>query len=319
VRALGSYPKGAVTVNVQVYGSAGPYIVYVDGASAPQAVTACCGNSQRLTFPNVAVFAGHFQRVVAIFGFNRWFTPGIGAMVQPGQTVDAGTLVISGGGYRELGAANVSWRSDSTALVYRFSECCYDKIAAHPAEEDVGVTTVQPAGFAKLVDYAPVPEKANQLLYTSADVLNGNQIVLGTEGSNSGQTLVSTPVLYQTIRDLRWLPDGSGFVYVEDGLDSDGLVVVNSNIYHYDFASQTTQAITQFASEFVGHVSVSPDGQQLVFEHSANDQAVDGLWLVNRDGSNMHVLVPGPDVGRPAWSHGALRLPSKRYVPLVKR
>lgn len=319
VSALAAYPKGAVTVNVQVFGSAGPFLVYVDGAPSAQAVTTCCGGSQRLTFNNVAVFSGRFQRAVAIFGFYRWFTPGVGAVLQAGQTVDAGTLVVSGDGAFELGAANLSWRSDNSALAYRFSECCYYKISAHPPEEGDGALLAQPSGFALLIDYAPVAAKANQFLYTNADVLYGNQILLGTEGITDSQVLTSTGVLYQAFHDVKWLPDGSGFLYSKDGLDNDGVLVINSNIYEYDFASQTTTPITNFTSEYAIRLSISPDGQQIVFEHSANGQAIDGLWMVNRDGSNPHVFVQGPDIGRPAWSRVTPPALKKVYLPLIVR
>lgn len=314
VRALASYPKGAVTVTVQV-NSGGPYLVYVDGAPAPQVATA---GSHRLTFNNVAVFpGGRFQRVVAMFGFDRWFTPGVGAVLHAGQTVDAGTLVVSGGGTPELGGVSPTWRSDNSKLAFRFLECCYYSISAYPPEESDGALLAEPEGFAKLIDYAPVPSKANQFLYTNLDFFNGNQIVLGTEGSSSGQPLVSIDPLLK-FYDLKWLPDGTGFLYSQDDFDSND-TVVDSNIYEYDFSSHTSKPITHFTSEFAAHLSISPDGQRIVFEHSADDQSVDALWMVNRDGGNPHVFVPGPNVARPAWSRVTPQLPRRVYLPLIVR
>jgi hypothetical protein len=313
--ALASYPKGTVTVNVQV-NAGGPYLVYIDGAPSPQVVTA---GSHRLTFTNVAVFpGGRFQRVVAMFGFDRWFTPGVGAVLHAGQTVDAGTLVIGGQGISELGPSTLSWRSDGTKLAFRFLECCYDMIAAYPPEEDDGTTLLEPLGFANLIDYAPLAAKANQFLYTSADVFNGNAILLGIEGQSTNQPLVSTGYLFQQLHDMKWLPDGSGFVYSEDGLNSDGTLVVDSNLYEYDFASHASKPITHFTSEFAARLGISPDGQQIVFEHSTDDKAVDGLWIVNRDGSNPHLFVPGPGVARPAWSRVAPQLPKKVLLALIR-
>lgn len=299
--ALASYPKGSVTVNVSV-SSGGPYLVYFDGA--PHPLTAIAGTTS-LTFDDVAIFPGpRLQRAVGMFGFNRYFTAGVGAVLQPGKTVQAnGTLELGGEGTSGLGAGTPTWRSDGAKLAFRFLDCCFNVISANPAEEDNGAALLSPAvSFAGLIDYNPLPAKAAQFLYTTSDVFNGYTIGLTSEDQGEGQALVNTGSNLRTIRDLKWLPDGSGFVFSEDEMDADGIYAVAANLYEYDFAGGNATAITHFTDQFASRFSIAPDGQQIVFEHGTTGAVADSLWLVNRDGSNPHVFVAGPNVGRPAWS-----------------
>ena len=78
-----------------------------------------------------------------------------------------------------------------------------------------------------------------------------------------------------------------------------------SDIFEYNFA---TQEITQLTptlndeSEYGGArgLSISPDGQQIVFERAVYlYDAPSSLWIMNRDGSDLHKLLD--DAGRPAW------------------
>lgn len=82
--------------------------------------------------------------------------------------------------------------------------------------------------------------------------------------------------------ELAWLPAGSGFVY--------------------SFTSRQSTRLTNFSSDFAGQLSVSPDGQSIVFERSTStdDQAPTDFWLVNRDGSGQRLVVR--NAARPAWS-----------------
>src|SRR5581483_7943903 len=112
--------------------------------------------------------------------------------------------------------------------------------------------------------------------------------------------------------DLKWLPDGSGFlVAVPSG--------AASNIYEYDFASRRLTQITHFSNEVAGHFSIAPDGQTIVFERAADMNSPADLWLIGRDGSNLCLLARG--AVRPAWSARAPQAPVFHYIdlPLIRR
>ena len=113
--------------------------------------------------------------------------------------------------------------------------------------------------------------------------------------------------------DLKWLPDGSGFLVA---VPSDA---ATSNIYEYDFASGQLTQITHFSNEVAGHFSIAPDGQTIVFERAADRDSPTDLWLIDRDGSNLRLLVRG--AVRPAWSARAPQVPvfHYAYLPLIRR
>ena len=101
---------------------------------------------------------------------------------------------------------------------------------------------------------------------------------------------------YQLLFDLRWLPDGSGFLFSNQTLMRD-----SANIFRYDFATRKTRQITNLQNEFTGMFSISPDGQWIVFERSKSlddDRAID-LWIASIDGGNPRLLVR--DGSSPSW------------------
>jgi hypothetical protein len=300
--ALGAYPKGRVTVDVRLPpGQAGgPFLVYVEGAAAPQAVT----GSRRLTFENVAVFRGRAQFAIVINGLFRWFNAGVGAPLRAGATTDLGTLSVSGEGLREVGAYDLSWRRDGKALLYRFGECCLYRIAARPGDKDTGQKLLETSGYASWVEYAPVAARAPEFLYADWDVLSGTRVMLASESNPKGRAVLE-PDSSVRVRSLKWLPDGSGFVYTRDVLDEFGLTAVGSDVFAFDFATRASRRVTRLEGAYAIRVSVSPDGRRVAFEHSPDGKDLDGLWVVNLDGSGLRALVKGAGVARPAWGPAA--------------
>ena len=100
---------------------------------------------------------------------------------------------------------------------------------------------------------------------------------------------------------VHWLPDGSGFlVSMRDGLMND-----NVNLYEYDLPSGPLRRITDFRSsdEHLRAFSISPDGQQIVFEWRATSffsTTPRDLYIMNRDGSGRRLLVRNAE--SPSWS-----------------
>jgi hypothetical protein len=65
-------------------------------------------------------------------------------------------------------------------------------------------------------------------------------------------------------------------------------------------------------------VSISPDGQLIVFERAATREgSAADLWVMRRDGTGQDLLVQNGT--RPSWSQGAPQIPQKVYTPLVQR
>jgi Tol biopolymer transport system component len=75
-----------------------------------------------------------------------------------------------------------------------------------------------------------------------------------------------------------------------------------SNIYRYDVARQAVSQVSAFTEEFVRALSVSPDGQYVVFEletELASDLPPD-LWVMRLDGSGLRLLMQSARA--PGWS-----------------
>ena len=297
---LASYPQGTVTVTVtNLSGDAGPYILYVLGAQEPQSALIAPGDSKTLTFPNVADFGDGVQPAVAIFGAFRWFGAA-GADVRAGATADAGTLSItSSGGIENLGAVGPGWRSDGTKLAFLDSPACIlEQVPADPPPGFSFDPLLDPNLFTPCAfDWAPAAVGVDQLLVALTDFDAGEGgIFRVAEGSTSkGQPLVTYPD-YEQLTDLRWLPDGSGFLFAK----RTDLFDESVNLFEHVIATGQTRQITTLEGEHLRAFSVSPDGQFVAFERAA---ALDGpadIGVMRRDGSDARLLVH--DGTSPAWN-----------------
>lgn len=97
-------------------------------------------------------------------------------------------------------------------------------------------------------------------------------------------------------------------------------MLIYANIYAYNFASSQATRLTNFNDEFARQLSVSPDGQQIVFERASalwyapwEEPKVD-LWVVDRDGSNLRLLVQNGYA--PAWSSREPHVPTPTVTPI---
>ncbi len=118
-------------------------------------------------------------------------------------------------------------------------------------------------------------------------------------GTHPGKRLTFFSELQLQIpADLRWLPDGSGFLYSTIHLEYD-----RSNIFHYDINTNKTKQVTQFSNEFARRFSVSPDGKWVVYERSStwdDDESSVDLWVIKVDGTEERLLVKNGE--SPSWS-----------------
>jgi TolB protein len=300
----GKYGKGTVTVTVRneqpIYrtsrASQGIFIVYVVGADMPQPITLPPGSSRTLTFRNVADFGDHAQAVVAINAATRWIIPGTD--VQAGKTVKAPDLGISGDGLELLGAFRPVWKRDGSRISYRNGLCIVSSIASRPpighSFDPLFKGAKPPAPCAW--DWGPTAETADQLLYfVDADEAITMYRITGS-GQHPGEKIVSySKEQFYFIRDLRWLPDGSGFLFSAAEVAKGA-----GNIYRYDLGARKTLPVTNLEEGFPRSFSIAPDGRSLVFERTAAfiDDAAD-LWIIGIDGSGLRMLAK--NAYAPAW------------------
>ncbi|NTV80936.1 MAG: hypothetical protein HGA24_05895, partial [Candidatus Aminicenantes bacterium] len=290
--------------------------IYVQGA--PDIKPVPVGYMGTVTFDDVADFGpGVLQPSYGIWGLYRLASEPPYADVKPGQTVPGGHLVRTGyNASRGIGAGKVSWKADGSALGYGMRT--NKAIRQIPAVPPYGFTGVElpvvEKASPRLVAWGTTPATKDQYLYSSDwDLLQKDVggIYLNTVGNASGGTQLVTVPDYsgQNVHDIEWLPDGSGFLFAmkftQFPPDPPGMY---SDIFKYNFASQVITRLTslRYDSDAGGAqgLSISPDGQQIVFERAVDPSDTNGsLWIMNRDGSNMHKLAD--DAGRPAWGQTA--------------
>lgn len=281
--------------------------VYLAGAPVPRFVTLAPGATTNVTFESVADFGDGLQEAIASFGAHCWIGTSA-ADVKPGTSVTATPLTISGAGHEDFGAASPTWKRDSSAFAY-------DLVAANQVYQ-LPANPAPGAGFGSLLFPSPSvsivgsidwsPSNSNQLLYGGYDPFAGDvQIYLQTLGSTApAQPLVDVGL--NQLLAVGWLPDGSGFIY-----SLGGYLGPPANLFWYDLATKTTTQLTQLTDEYAAQFSISPDSQSIVFERSTElggDAPVD-LWIIQRDGSNPHLLVK--NAGLPAWSLRDPTVPSQ--------
>ena len=300
------YPKGSVSVTVrndqpfyrQSQASAGVFIVYVAGADEPQQITLPPGSAKTLLFRNVADFGNMAQAVVAMWGNYRWFTPGV--EVQAGRTVKAPVFSITGDGIELLGAFRPVWRSDGSRVSYRNGVCTLNSTTVNPTPGEYVYNPLfagkNPLGTC-VWDWGPTAGTANQLLYTE-NASGDSSIFRMTEGGkHPGERLAQySNIEYQLLFDLKWLPDGSGFIFSNQTLMRD-----SANLFRYDFATRKTTQITRLQNEFTGNFSISPDGRSIVFERAKSldqDRNTD-LWIVSLTGGSPKLLIN--NAFSPSW------------------
>ena len=301
---LGTMPKGTVTVRVQnVNASPGPYFIYVTGAAEPQQITLGAGTTRTLTFSNVADFGSNVEQVaVAINGISRWFGGAV-ADVQSGRTTDAGLLTITAfSGIDHYGADAPFWRADGARVGYFSLPACFlMEVSATPPAGPSQRQLLDNKVFGPTcaADWGPTTATADQIIYLDErNYVDKGQLDLyriSETATSRGQPIL-TIGNYARLVDLRWLPNGSGFLYARQNALTDEAV----NVHAYDFTTRTTRQITQFTEQFVRRFAISPDARFIVFERVTALEGPSDLWVMGIDGSNPRLLVRQAEI--PAWN-----------------
>lgn len=105
--------------------------------------------------------------------------------------------------------------------------------------------------------------------------------------------------------DLKWMPDGSGFVYSINYYREDYKLV--SNIFRYDIASKKNIEVTNVDDGYARMFSISPSGKFIVYEKCTIDEEkpepldfkTSDLWIIGTDGKDKLLVKNGTS---PAWS-----------------
>lgn len=318
---LAALPQGAVTVNVNNYTST-PIWVYVAGAPEVKWIS----GSGTVLFDEVADLGhGVRQPCIGIGGLPRFvcYPPPSGYPdVEPGKTLPGGSITImTYSGFEGFGAGRISWKADGSGLGYVLrSNSDLWQISANPAYGATGASLpVNEHTTPRLVAWGPTAATQDQYLYVSAaNLLDEGYagIWLTSVGDTSGGTRVVSYGDYDaiTVYDVEWLPDETGFLF---SMFYVGLGYF-ANIFRYDFATDKITQLTDFPrdADYVQQLSISPDGEQVVFERVADDlDTTSSLWIMNIDGTQARKL--RDDAGRPAWGPTPARLPVGAYLPLI--
>jgi TolB protein len=323
---LAGLPSGSVAVPVQnMSGDALTGFLYLQGAPAAQPIALAPGGSATVTFHGVADLGDELQAPALILPLDGGRELGLGsaADVQAGASVTASTFYLSGVATPGWSAGWPTWRSDSVRLAYVYGFSSLYAIDPAPAALEFGDLLAPHESmpdFADLLAWGP-PARAGELLYAGNVAFDSEGVYLFTPGSGSGGVKLVSYEVYEQIRGLAWLPDGSGFIY--SVIETEFYEPKRANLFLYSFATGQATRITDLADEYAGQLSVSPDGQQIVFERSAahDGSAATDLWVVGRDGSGLRLLVHNG--AHPSWSQSAPAAPSdmpnRAYLPLVRR
>jgi hypothetical protein len=297
-------PTGTVIVPVvNMTISSRVFTIYFEGAPGPIDVLLFVGEEKTVTFTNVADYGDQEQLAVAIYGEVRMLFPGANVDVVPGQTRQTGELEIHTG-LEHFGFRWPTYSPDGLWIDTIFKKTELREISSDNRELGIipGKYTFSMPLSSDFLTWGPTPARANQFLYEGW--VDGSTIFLGDLDGSEGEILISLDPLRigKNLLGLAWLPDGSGFLYsvteMENWYD-------NSDIFEYSFSTGQSQRVTNHAYGFIRRMTISPDGQKVVYEYQPYgywyvENPYTDLWIMNRDGSGQVLLVE--DGRAPAWS-----------------
>lgn len=308
---LAAFPKGSVTIQIEnAVANLSEFLVYVEGANTARVVNIAPGAVVNVTLDNVADLGNFPQTAIAINGHYRWYEAAIAVDVKAGQTVTVPTRLVlrpQGNVYANMGATFPVWQRSGGKIGFIFYEGILSQIAANPplAGSDSPILLPGAGVIANSLAWSPVDDR---IVYSDLDHIS---VVL--PGADDGGTPLIDKSAAELVLGLDWLPDGSGFIFaITDALAQ------NSNIYEYSFPANSLTPITDFADDYAGGLSVSPNGQEIVFEFARAIGDPSELWIIRRDGTNLRSL---ETLGEsPDWQPGTgIAYTNWSYLPFLKR
>lgn len=309
---LDKFPKvdADVTVTNVDDGSDSVFVVYLAGAPQMQSVTIPAGTSKTVHFSNVALLQGHLQFATAIAGTARWVGAPDGPFQSGGSNHDS-VQIRAGSPLEGFGTLFPVWRADGSNVADVIGKSCVAEV--WPTDAPAGTTTtplIKHAASMCVMDRGRSPDQANQILYYDAVAFAYSDgfgaVMQAQEGSATAGTPVFDPGSSGQIEDLRYLPDGSGFLFAY----RPNLTDTALNIYRYDFASKDVTQLTHLTDAYVVSLSIAPDGKNVVYEVSKVDPlsqqaspAPDDLWKMPIDGQGAALFVTNGQM--PDWGRGS--------------
>jgi hypothetical protein len=245
-------------------------------------------DTTEVTIPNVVDLEPNtLQHVVFIYsssacGAVRRYVPGYVDVVA-GQTVNVDlTFNATGCGFSGArGVTELRWKRDGSEIGFNITGAPF-KVPAG-GSSGPGTPWWPADGF---MAHPTWPPADNQVLYKLGLATSLGIHRIDPDTQQSGSPIVP-PQQSGDPSYPAWLPDGSGFLSVENG-----------NLFYSSIQGTNIRQLTFFVSEFVHQPSVSPDGAYVVFERQSGDLKT--LWLMEWDNStNMWPLTQGR---RPDWS-----------------
>ncbi len=300
------------------------FTIYFEGAPAPIDISLASGDATTVTFEDVADYGDQKQVAVAVFGEVRSFFPGADADVIPGQTVETGLFQISMG-FEYWGFRWPTYLPDGSGIASIFNKGELYQVGS--ANQDPGLVgtkmTFDMPMSTDFLAWGPTPELADQFLYEGW--VDGDTLFYGDINDEEGQVImpIDPTRVGKTLLGLAWLPDGSGFLYSFSEFVN---YVDKADMWEYSFDTGESTRLTDLSYGFIRRMTVSPDGNQIVYEVQQADywygeNPSTDLWIMNRDGSGQALLVEG---GRsPVWSPVDLPQPIvyayQVFLPLIRK
>ncbi len=280
-------------------------VVYVVGASKPESVLVPpFGGVGTVVFNDVAAIPGVLQPVMAAFGGRRW--PGPPLRLVPGQ-MNKATMTLTGRGFEMMGAYRPVWSRDGKQIAYRFGESAGVWLVSGQGEPGAGIGVQMGGGQLTQVaafDWRPPGMSGSSLLFAHGYVINGepdNSVYRTDEQGRNPVRVLHYETSNEHIQQIRWLPDGTGFVCLRMEPLTFG---EGANLCRYDFATRRETQLTRFTREAVRDFAISPDGRWIVYERGQEiynpwDKTRPSIWIMGIDGRGDHLLVESGEM--PAW------------------
>ena len=196
---------------------------------------------------------------------------------------------------RSLLPCDLTWKHDGSEIGFRMLG--FYKIPADPKEPYVW-TEVKPSGgfLSNSITWSPVDDR---YLYCDYRNITINQLFVAEEGGEPRLLLENNNDFTQPA----WLPDGSGFVYIGQPEDNGN---IDDNIFYYDFRTEQKLRLTYFRYEDIENLSISPNGQYVVFEMRKEAASIyhhSDLWVMDRlNPTNIWPITVSGNCTKPVWS-----------------
>ncbi len=309
----GGFPTGTVQVNLfnntHAFFAPTTFVMYVQGAPDAQNVTLPpFQTTSQVTFNNVAELGGLQDIVITWSGgdcnLSKFVNP-TGVDVQPGGTatinVDFDGTVCNTVTTSANNVLALTWQRDGSTIGYNLSGAPGIVTAA---SGQVGAWFTAP-GFINAPAFSPTND---DILY---DVFSGNSSTDGIYRKTAGSPAndPGTRILTENASDIVWLPDGSGFLFINTG-----------QIAFFDFGSDTGGflSLPGLSGGTVSHISVAPDTTNLIIAFSYRQGTTENIYTVDyTDPSNpiVNQLTNDGQSTNPSWSSTTPSTPTPTPSP----